>query len=110
MAKTDEIKIADDVEFRVIGNAFGLLIASAGLLAGEMMRLRSFEYWQNDSVPLLFFCWMALRLYQNFISTMLAYQDYVPTPSVLRDRKIRKSLKAEQAVAEVSKRIDAKKR
>jgi hypothetical protein len=125
MAKTGEIKIADDIEYHVIGNAFGLLIASAGLLAGEMVRLRSFEYWLHDIVPLLFVCWMALRLYLNFLSTMIAYQDYTPPSSVARDRKIRESLKSEQVavaqiaaktgyteeqvVAEVAKRIEAKK-
>ena len=125
MAKTVEIKIADDIEYRVIGNAFGLLIASAGLLAGEMMRQRSFEYWLADIVPLLFVCWMAFRLYRNFLSTMIAYQDFVPAPSVVRDRQIRESLKseqvavaqiaaktgysAEQVIAEVAKRIEAQK-
>ena len=102
-SKTVEIKIADDIEFRVIGNAFGLLIASAGLLAGEMVHQRSFEYWQNDIVPLLFTCWMAFRLYRNFLSTMIAYQDYVPPPAEVRDRKIREVLKAERGtVAEIA--------
>ena len=101
--KTVEIKIADDIEYRVISNAFGLLIASAGLLAGEMVRMRSFEYWLHDIVPLLFVLWMAFRLYRNFLSTMVAYHDYVPSPAVLRDRKIRAALKAEQAaVAQIS--------
>ena len=56
---------------------------------------------------------------------MVAYQDYVPPSAVVRDRKIREALKAEQATvgeisartglseeevaAEVSKRIDANK-
>ena len=101
--KTVKITIADDIEYRVIGNAFGLLIASAGLLAGEMVRMRSFEYWVHDIVPLLFALWMAFRLYRNFLSTMVAYHDYVPSPAVLRDRKIRAALKAEQAaVAQIS--------
>jgi hypothetical protein len=103
VAKTVEIKIADDIEFRVIANAFGLLIASAGLVAGEMVRQRSFEYWLDDIVPLLFVCWMAFRLYRNFLSTMNAYQNYVPPPSVVRERKIREALKSEQAaVAQIS--------
>ncbi|MFZ4857140.1 MAG: hypothetical protein ACOYL3_12160 [Desulfuromonadaceae bacterium] len=103
--KTVEIKIADDIEYRVIGNAFGLLIASAGLLAGEMVRQRSFEYWLSDILPLLLVCWMAFRLYRNFLSTIMAYHDYVPSPEVVRDRKIREALKAEQAaVAEISAR------
>lgn len=125
MAKTGVIKIADDIEYRVIGSAFGLLIASAGLLAGEMVRLRGFEYWLHDIVPLLLVCWMALRLYRNFLSTILAYQDYIPPASVARDRKFRESIKSdqvavaqiaaktgyseEQVVAEVAKRIEAKK-
>jgi hypothetical protein len=125
VAKTVAVKIPDDIEYRVIGNAFGLLIASAGLLAGEMVRLRSFEYWLNDFVPLLFVCWMAFRLYRNFLSTMTAYQDFVPSPAVARDRQIRDTLKSEdvavkqitaktgytqeQVVAEVAKRIEAKK-
>ena len=101
--KTVEIKIADDIEYRVIGNAFGLLIASAGLLAGEMVRLRSFDYWPNDIVPLILACWMTFRLYRNFLSTMAAYRDYVPPPDVVRDRKIREALRAERAtVAEIS--------
>ena len=126
MAKTVEIKIADDIEYRVIANAFGLLIASAGLVAGEMVRQRSFEYWLDDIVPLLFVCWMAFRLYRNFLSTMNAYLDYVPPPSVVRDRKIREALQSEQAAvaqisaktgyseeqvaAEVAKRISAMKK
>lgn len=123
MAKTAEIKIPDDIEYRVIANAFGLLIASAGLLAGEMVRLRSFDYWLNDIIPLLFLLWMGYRLYRNFLSTMIAYQD-VPT-GVVRDRQIRETLKsekvavaqiasktgytAEQVVEEVSRRIEAQK-
>jgi hypothetical protein len=125
VAKTAEIKIPDDIEYRVIANAFGLLIASAGLLAGEMVRLRSFDYWLNDIVPLFFVLWLLFRLYRNFLSTMIAYND-LPTPSsVVRDQNIRQALKeeqavvaqitaktgftAEQVVAEVAKRIETKK-
>lgn len=125
MAKSVEIKIPDDIEYRVIGNAFGLLIASAGLLAGEMVRQRSFDYWLEDIVPLLFLVWMGFRLYRNFLSTMNAYQDYVPSAAVVRERQIRETLKSEpaavaqiaaktgftadQVVAEVAKRIEAQK-
>lgn len=125
MAKTVEVKIPDDIEYRVIGNAFGLLIASAGLLAGEMVRLRSFDYWLNDIVPLLVLTWMAFRLYRNFLSTMNAYQDVTPSPSLDHDRQFRESLKSEQAAvaqitsktgytpeqvaAEVAKRIESQK-
>jgi hypothetical protein len=102
-----------------------LLISSAGLLAGEMLRQRSFEYWLEDIVPLLLLLWMGFRLFRNFLSTMNAYQDFVPPPSVVRDRQIRETLKsepaavaqiaaktgftAEQVVAEVAKRIEAQK-
>ena len=125
MAKTVEIKIPDDIEYRVIGNAFGVLIASAGLLAGEMLRQRSFDYWLEDIVPLLFLVWMGFRLYRNFLSTLNAYQDYVPSAAVARERQIRETLKSEpaavaqiaaktgftadQVVAEVAKRIEAQK-
>lgn len=125
MAKAAEIKIPDDIEYRVIGNAFGLLIASAGLLAGEMVRLRSFDYWLNDIMPLLLLIWMGFRLYRNFISTILAYRDVPTPPAVTRDRQIRETIKsekaavaqiatktgytAEQVVEEVSKRIEAQK-
>lgn len=125
MAKTVEIKIPDDIEYRVIGNMFGLLIASAGLLAGEMVRLRSFDYWLNDIVPLSLLIWIGLRMYRNFLSTMTAYQDVTPPAAVIRDRSIKEVLKsepavvaqiasktgytAEQVVAEVAKRIEAQK-
>jgi hypothetical protein len=125
VANSVEIKIPDDIEYRVIGNAFGLLIASAGLLAGEMLRQRSFDYWLEDIVPLLFLVWMGFRLYRNFLSTMNAYQDHVPSASVARERQIRETLKSEpaavaqiaaktgftadQVVAEVAKRIEAQK-
>jgi hypothetical protein len=125
VAKTAEIKIPDDIEYRVIANAFGLLIASAGLLAGEMVRLRSFDYWLNDIVPLIFVLWLLFRLYRNFLSTMIAYNNLPTPPSVVRDQNIRQTLKeeqavvaqitaktgftAEQVVAEVAKRIETKK-
>lgn len=124
MSKTVEIKIPDDIEYRVIGNIFGLLIASAGLLAGEMVRLRSFDYWLDDIVPLLLFIWMGFRMYRNFLSTMNVYQG-VTSAAVIRNRSINEVLKsepaavaqiaaktgysAEQVVAEVAKRIEAQK-
>lgn len=82
MAKTAEIKIPDDIEYRVISNVFGLLIASAGLLAGEMIRQRSVDYWLNDAVPLCLVLWLSFRLYRNFLSTMLVYRD-APAPHPL---------------------------
>lgn len=123
MAKTVEIKIPEDIEFRVIGNAFGLLIASAGLLAGEMLRLHSFDYWLDDIVPLLLLIWMGFRLFRNFLSTMNAYQD-VPiqghrpasSPSPIRSEQViagqlpaKPSYSADRVVEEVAKRIEAQK-
>lgn len=123
MAKIVEIKISDDIEFRVIGNAFGLLIASAGLLAGEMLRLRSFDYWLDDIVPLLLVIWMGFRLFRNFLSTMNAYQD-VPAqeqrhafgPSLIQGEQViagqipaKPSYSADKVLEEVTKRIEAQK-
>ena len=124
MAKTAEIKIPDDIEYRVIGNLFGFLIASAGLLAGEMLHMRSLDYWQDDIVPILLLIWLGFRLFRNFLSTMNAYQN--ESPSVPGSKQqIRETLKneqaavaqiasktgftAEQVVEEVAKRIEAKK-
>lgn len=125
MAKTVEIKIPDDIEYRVISNMFGLLIASAGLLAGEMVRMRSFDYWLDDIVPLLLMTWMGFRMYRNFLSTMNAYQGMTSHADVIRDKSITKAIKSEpaavaqiaaktgytqeQVVAEVAKRIEAQK-
>lgn len=125
MAKTVELKIPDDIEYRVIGNAFGLLIVSAGLLAGEMFRLRSFDYWMDDIVPLLLLVLLGFKLFRNFLSTMNAYQGIANPADVIRDRNINKVLKSEpaavaqiaakngytteQVVAEVAKRIEAQK-
>lgn len=130
MAKTVAVKIPDDIEYRVISNVFGLLIASAGLLAGEMVRQRSFDFWLNDIVPLLLLSWIGFRLYRNFLSTLSAYQDVPastqqPTPSAspLKSENViagqltalptqpssKPSFTAEQAVEEVAKRIEAQK-
>ena len=43
----------EDAEFRFIGSLFASLMASAGLLAGTMMRERSLEYWSEDIMSLL---------------------------------------------------------
>ncbi|MEI6207425.1 MAG: hypothetical protein WCP20_11625 [Desulfuromonadales bacterium] len=122
MAKTAEIKIPSDIEFRVIGNAFGVLIASAGLLAGTMVNQRSFDYWLDDIVPLVFVTWMCFRLYRNFLSTLAAYPD-IPAPphseastvTSIRSEPViagqitsKKVPTAEQVMDEVSKRIEAK--
>jgi hypothetical protein len=75
VATNEEIKIPADIEFKVIGNALGLLIASAGILAGSMVRMKDIDYWPDDIMPLLIATWMAFRLFRNFLSTMLAYPD-----------------------------------
>jgi hypothetical protein len=114
------LKIPDDIEFRVIGNAFGLLISLAGLLGGAMLNQRSFEYWMDDLVPLLFSAYMAFRLFRNFISTMTLYQDAPPRrrPAAQRIQADQAayaqlpaapSYSAEQVVEEVAKRIEAQK-
>ena len=124
MAKSAEMKIPNDIEFRAIGNAFGILIASAGLLAGEMLRLRSFDYWLDDIVPLLLLLWTSFRLFRNFLSTMSAYQD-APVPgahpaqaaaSPVQSEQViaaqipaKPSYSAEKVVEEVAKRIEAQK-
>jgi len=125
VAKTVELKIPDDIEYRVIGNAFGLLIVSAGLLAGEMFRLRSFDYWLDDIVPLLLLLLLGFKLFRNFLSTMNAYQGVATSADIIRDKNIHKTLQSEpaavaqiaaktgytteQVVAEVAKRIEAQK-
>lgn len=43
----------EDAEFRFIGSLFASLMASAGLLAGTMIRERSLEYWSEDIMSLL---------------------------------------------------------
>jgi hypothetical protein len=119
-ASVKTIKIPEDIEYRAIGNAFGLLISLAGLLGGSMFNQRSFEYWMDDLVPLLFASYMAFRLFRNFIATMTLYQDappqrrppaqrvqadqvaYAQLPSV-------PSYTAEQVVEEVAKRIETQK-
>jgi hypothetical protein len=117
-AKT--IKIPDDIEFRVIGNAFGLLISSAGLLGGTMFNQRSFEYWMDDLVPLLFVAYMSFRLFRNFIATMTLYQDApplhrVPAQRVHQEQPVYAQLpavpnySAEQVVEEVARRIESQK-
>lgn len=123
MAKTVALKIPGDIEFRVISNSFGLLIASAGLLAGTMVRERSFDYWRDDVVPLLLVLWLLFRLFRNLLSTMAAYKDAPPlhlqtrsaATAISPEQVIAGQIPArtvptpEQVVEEVARRIDAKK-
>ena len=121
MAKTVTLKIPDDIEFRVIGNAFGLLIASAGLLAGTMLRERSLDYWLEDIVPLVITLWLGFRLFRNLLLTWTAYRDIpprpetVPAPTTVNPEQVimgqiadKNVPSPEQVVEEVAKRIDAK--
>jgi hypothetical protein len=100
-----------------------MLIASAGLLAGEMLRLRSFDYWLDDIVPLTLLLWLGFRMFRNFLSTMNAYQD-VPAQgthppsgaSRLQSEKViagqipaKPGYSAEKVVEEVAKRIETQK-
>lgn len=114
------LKIPNDIEYRVIGNAFGLLISLAGLLGGTMLNQRSFEYWMDDLVPLVFSAYMAFRLFRNFVATMTLYQDaaprrHSPAQRIQPDQVAYAQLPAvpgytaEQVVEEVAKRIEAQK-
>ncbi|MDU0460292.1 MAG: hypothetical protein RW306_16310 [Geobacteraceae bacterium] len=123
MAKTVQLKIPSDIEYRVIGNAFGLMFASAGLLAGAMVQQRSFEYWREDIVALLIVAWLGFRLFRNLLSTMMLYKDQPPlrprqqmhaASHVMPEQVIAGHIpavtipSAEQVVEEVAKRIEAK--
>jgi hypothetical protein len=115
------VKIPSDIEFRVIGNAFGLLISSAGLLGGTMFNQRSFEYWMDDLVPLLFVAYMAIRLFRNFLSTLALYEDAPPLRRPAAAQRVQQDLpsyaqlpsvpsySAEQVVEEVARRIESQK-
>jgi hypothetical protein len=114
------LKIPDDIEYRVIGNAFGLLVSLAGLLGGTMLNQRSFDYWMDDLVPLLFSAYMAFRLFRNFLSTMTLYQDAPPlhrsAPQRIQPDQVAyaqlpsaPNYSAEQVVEEVARRIESQK-
>lgn len=68
------VKIPDDIEYRVIGNAIGLLVACGGLLAGAMVNQRSLEYWQEDIILLALVAVMGFRLMRSFIANMQLYE------------------------------------
>jgi len=113
----------------VIGNAFGLLIASAGLLGGVMVSQRSLDFWLDDILPITFVVWMSFRLYRSFLATMAAYPDLPPkvstketaATSVTSEPVIAGQITSappqsppppspEQVVEEVARRIEAKKK
>ena len=119
MAKTIEVKIPSDIEYRVLSNAFGLLISSAGLLGGEMVRMRSLDYWLDDIVPLLLIGWLGFRLYRNLLSTMMVPQSSpstAPRATQLRSEQVavgqieaNPQYSADKVVEKVAQRIQAQK-
>lgn len=109
----------------VIGNAFGLLIASSGLLGGVMVSQRSFDFWLDDILPITLVLWMFFRLYRSFLANMATYPDIPPqvsskendTTSVTPEPVIAGQITStppppspEQVVEEVARRIEAKKK
>jgi hypothetical protein len=72
-------KQPQDMEITVIGNAFCLLIASAGLLAGSMAANLSLDYWREDIVALAITAVMGIRLLRSLMDVMSLYQE---TPQV----------------------------
>lgn len=65
-------QVTDGPEFRLLGNLFGAMIASAGLLAGTMMHERSFDYWLEDIVPLMI---LAITLRGFFLNAVSLIQS-----------------------------------
>ncbi|MSN24297.1 MAG: hypothetical protein GJV46_00360 [Geobacter sp.] len=123
MAKSAVLKIPADIEYRAIGNAFGLMIATAGLLAGTMVQQRSFEYWPEDIVTILIVAWLLFRLFRNLLSTMTAYKDLPPrrlvrihseAPSMAHEHLVAGQIPAvtspspDQVVEAVARRLDEK--
>ncbi|HEY3307026.1 MAG TPA: hypothetical protein VGJ93_01100 [Desulfuromonadaceae bacterium] len=118
----NQIVVSDDIEYAVIGNFLGVLIAAGGVLAGAMVSQRSFQYWQDDIVPLGLLLWMGYRLLRNGFMTMIVYQEaprHHPAPvskeTIQREHAVVAQLPAaanftpEQALDEVVKRIEAQK-
>lgn len=117
-----QIKIPADIEYKVLGNAFGLMIACGGLLAGTMMSERNLEYWREDIVPLVLVFFLATRLMQSFVTTVTVYQGTPPRSSAPVSKENIQRMHAtvaqlpesmgytpEQVVEEVARRIEAQK-
>lgn len=100
MARQKVINIQGDIEYRVIANAFGLLISSAGLLGGAMVNQRSFDYWLEDIVPIVLSLFLGYRLFRNVILTIIAYKDELTPAEVAakRERRAKEELSADQAI------------
>ena len=120
--ETIEIKILHEIEYKVIGNAFGVLIATGGLLAGTMVRQRSFEYWQEDIVLIALLGIMSFNLMRSFVAAMTAYQvvpvktqpvrhreNVLPDQAVVAQIPAPVKYTAEQVMDEVAKRIESQK-
>ncbi len=119
-------QVADGPEFRLLGNLFGVMIASAGLLAGTMMRERSFDYWLEDIVPLMILAITLRGLLLNAISlfqSSMAYDEKMemlnkvlaqqPGQSVVPDLELplltkKREYSEEEVLEAVSKRIQEK--
>ncbi len=117
-----EIKVPADIEYRVIGNALGLMIACGGLLGGMMVSQGSIDYWREDIVPLGLAFLLAFRLMRSFVMTMTAAQALPArsAPPVSRDDIHQEHASVgqlpgtmnytpEQVIEEVAKRIESQK-
>lgn len=117
-----QIKILVDIEYKVIGNVFGVLIATGGLLAGTMVSHSSFEYWQEDFVLIGLLAIMLFRLVRSFVVAMTAYQvvpvsphtapfreNVQPDQAVVAQIPAQTNLTPEQLLEQVANRIETQK-
>lgn len=116
------IKILHEIEYKVIGNAFGVLIAAGGLLAGSMASQRSLEYWQEDIVLIGLLSIMSFKTMRSFVTVMTAYQvvpshphpaphrEHVqPDQAFVAQIAAPPKYSAEQVLDQVAKRIENQK-
>lgn len=125
---TAVIKVPEDIEYRIIGNAFGMMIACGGLLTGVMVSERSLDYWRDDIVPLGLLVVLGFCLSRNCIAMLSACLAEIrptrhhPSPRAAATKeKIQQEhaaiaqlpasskLSPEQVVEQVVKRIEAQK-
>lgn len=69
--------LSNGPEYRVLANLFGVLLGCAGLLAGTMVRERSFDYWQSDLVPLLILLFTCRGLLKSSMDLMRENMIYL---------------------------------